>query len=159
MNTKTTHVITAAIDVELTPRARAVMEALHKALSPEFRAADEPVTPAIALATGERYAGVVLDADGKTLHHLVLLPNKPTGRLTWQDAMDWATSIGGHLPTRQEQALLYANCKPHLEQVWHWSCETYEGDASFAWLCYFTRGYQFSSHKSYEGAAVAVRRV
>ena len=151
--------ITVPIEFELSQRSKAVMDALHKVLSPEFRAAEEPASPAIELATGEHYAGVVLDADGKTLHHLVLLPHKPTNSLEWQDAMDWATSVGGHLPTRQEQALLYANCKPHLEPVWHWSCEEYEDDASFAWYCIFNYGSQIRTRKSYQGAAVAVRRV
>ena len=150
--------ITATLDFELTPRARATMEALHKALAPQFQSPD-PSYQAISLYPGERYAGVVLDADGKTMQHLVLLPQRPEGKLNWQDAIDWATSVGGHLPTRQEQALLYANCKPHLEPYWHWSSEALESDASYAWYCDFSFGLQLSYHKSYEGAAVAVRRV
>ena len=80
---------------------------------------------AIELQPGERYAGPVLDADGNVKHHLVLLPNRPECDLNWQAAMDWAASVGGELPNRQEQALLYANCKPHLKPEWHWSSETY----------------------------------
>ena len=113
----------------------------------------------IELQPGERYAGMVLDQDGTLLHHLVLMAQRPDEDLNWQDAMDWAKKIGGELPTRQEQALLFANCKPHLESAWHWSCQTYEGDASFAWLCYFGHGTQLNRHKSYEGSAVAVRRI
>lgn len=113
----------------------------------------------ITLNPGERYAGAVLDADGHVLHHLVLMAQRPSGRLEWQAAMDWANSVGGRLPNRQEQALLYANCKPHLEPVWHWSCETDEDDASYAWDCYFGDGHQLNTHKSYAGSAVAVRRV
>ena len=113
----------------------------------------------IELQPGERYVGPVIDADGKVEHHLVLMDQRPDGKLNWQAAMEWAESIGGTLPTRQEQALLYANCKPHLDPSWHWSCETHEDDASFAWNCTFDYGYQFSSLKSYEGGAVAVRRV
>ena len=113
----------------------------------------------IELQPGERYAGAVLDADGKVQHHLVLMPQRPDGKLNWQAAMEWAESIGGAIPTRQEQALLYANCKPHLTPAWHWSSETYEDDASYAWYCYFYYTTQLSYHKSYEGSAVAVRRV
>jgi hypothetical protein len=105
----------------------------------------------------ERYSGVVLDADGNILHHLVLLPDKPPKRLPWPAAMEWAKGAGGSLPTRQEAALLFANCKPHLEQRWHWTSEA--DGPSYAWHCYFDHGIQLSIHQSYEGGAVAVRRI
>ena len=150
--------ITIPIEVELTPRSKAVMDAPYQAIAPQFQSPTPVAGPAIELQPGEHYAGVVLDAEGKVTHHLVLMAQKPTDKLNWQDAMDWATSAGGHLPTRQEQTLLYANCKPHLEPVWHWSCESHEKDASYAWVCYFSGGNQFIHRESYEGAAVAVRR-
>jgi hypothetical protein len=112
----------------------------------------------ITLKHGEHYAGPVLDADGNLLHHLVLTATCPD-KLNWQAATDWATSIGGTLPTRQEQALLYANCKPHLKPDWHWSSEAHENDASYAWNCDFGYGHQNGSHKSYEGSVVAVRSI
>ena len=108
---------------------------------------------------GEHYAGVVLDDSGNFKHHLALMAARPDSKLAWQPAMDWATGIGGTLPTRQEQALLFANCKPHLEAVWHWSSESHANNASYAWICDFLFGFQSSSfRKSYEGSAVAVRR-
>lgn len=111
------------------------------------------------LAPGEHYAGAVLDANGQHMHHLVLMAAKPEGDLTWKAALEWAEEVGGALPTRQEQALLFANCKSHLTPRWHWSCEEHETEASYAWGCYFNLGYQDSLRKSYEGSAVAVRRV
>jgi len=113
----------------------------------------------IELQPGEHYAGAVLDADGKVLHHLVLMADLPDSDLGWQDAMDWAEGVGGSLPTRQEQALLYANCKAHLRPTWHWSCETHESNASDAWDCNFYDGYQHYSHKGAAGGARAVRRL
>jgi hypothetical protein len=111
----------------------------------------------IDLAPGEHYAGTVLDEQGHVKHHLVLMAAKPDGELAWQAAMDWAASVGGALPTRQEQALLYANCKPHLKpDYWHWSCET--DGSSYAWGCNFYNGGQTNNDRSAEGCAVAVRR-
>ena len=107
---------------------------------------------------GGIFAGVITQQDG-THCAVVMLPNQPATKLNWQDAMDWASSVGGTLPTRQEQALLFANCKPHLDPVWHWSSETHEDDASYAWICGFSNGLQNTNHKSYEGSAVAVRCV
>ncbi|MDO8902936.1 DUF1566 domain-containing protein [Hydrogenophaga sp.] len=112
----------------------------------------------VELRHGERYAGTVLSEDGQIQHHLVLMARRPATKLTWAAAMEWAESVDGSLPTRQEQALLYANCKPHLDPCWHWSCESHKEDASCAWYCYFGYGYQSYGHKSYEGSAVAVRR-
>lgn len=113
----------------------------------------------IELRPGERYSGTVLDETGAVKHHLVLMAARPAKRLNHGDAMQWADSVGGVLPDRQEQALLFANCKPHLEAAWHWSGQTHEEDASFAWSCYFSYGDQCSHRKSFEGCAVAVRRV
>lgn len=73
----------------------------------------------IDLAAGERYAGLVLDADGAPSHHLVLLPGAAQD-VTWQAAKAWADKTGGgELPTRQEQALLYANLKTEFEATWY----------------------------------------
>ena len=113
----------------------------------------------IKLQPGEHYAGTVLDEDGDLEHHLVLMAQRPDKKLNWQAAMDWAKSIGGSLPSRQEQALLFANCKPHLDPSWHWSSHIHEDDASFAWGCGFSHGHQGARPKSYEGSAVAVRRL
>lgn len=113
----------------------------------------------ITLQPGEHYAGPVLEESGRITHHLVLMAQRPAGKLGWQAAMDWATSVGGSLPNRQEQALLYANCKPHLKPEWHWSSETHEDEASSAWLCDFIHGSQGYGHKICEGSAVAVRRI
>lgn len=112
----------------------------------------------IELKPGEHYAGLVLDADGAASHHLVLLPGEGED-LAWQDAKDWATAAGGELPTRQEQALLYANLKGQFKPTWYWSAEAYSDDGSYAWTQGFSNGYQsYYLRKSYEGQARAVRR-
>ena len=147
--------ITIPIEIQLTPRSRAIMAALAEADG--YQAETE--TPIPDLQPGEHYAGVVLDESGQVTHHLVLMAPRPDKKLQWQAAMDWAASVGGALPTRQEQALLYANCKPHLNPQWHWSSQTHPDDAPCAWCCDFDDGTQDTNRKSYEGSAVAVRRV
>jgi hypothetical protein len=110
------------------------------------------------LKDGERYAGIVLGNDGKPDHHLVLLPAK-TGRLTWPKAKAWAAKVGGELPTRSEQAILYGNLKSEFEGAWYWSGEQYAAYSGYAWVQHFAGGYQFNSRKSNEYRARAVRRL
>jgi formylglycine-generating enzyme required for sulfatase activity len=112
----------------------------------------------VELRPGERYAGLVLDDEGKPSHHLVLLPDRAE-EVTWDAAVDFAKNAGGELPTRREQSLLYANLKQHFEPAWYWSGEQHEGNGSYAWSQYFYDGNQDDLHKSYEGRAVAVRRL
>lgn len=108
------------------------------------------------LQPGETYAGIVLGQNGEGDHHLILRPAK-TEPLTWDKAVNWAKSVGGTLPTRQEQAILYGNLKHEFEP--HWSCEQHAGDSDFAWMQYFSNGSQGNLLKSYEGRVRAVRRV
>ena len=114
----------------------------------------------IELQPGEHYAGTLLNDDGTVRAHLVLMAAQSDDTLAWQDAMDWAKGVGGELPSRQEMALLFANCREHMEKDdWQWSRDTHDSDASYAWYCGFDYGYVDFSHKSYEGRARAVRRV
>ena len=115
----------------------------------------------IELRPGERYAGAALDDDGRVTHHVVLMSQRPDKRLGWKAAMAWAKDVGGDLPTRQEQSLLFANCKPHVKADWHWSNEVYADDNAYAWYwyCDFGNGNQCYIPQGYEGCAVAVRRV
>jgi hypothetical protein len=110
----------------------------------------------IELQAGERYAGLLLDADGLASHHLVLMPGEAQ-EVSWQAAKDWAAALGGELPTRQEQSLLYANLKGQFAEKWYWSGEE-QSDSSSAWSQYFDYGFQYYYAKSYAGRARAVRR-
>lgn len=120
------------------------------------------------VAIGERYAGIILNKNGTLSHHLILLPQQPDGRLNWDEAMAWAEKAGGTLPTRQEQHILFANCKDAFEPAWYWSCEQYAGNTSYAWGQDFVSGHQDTSDKGHKGrgrgrgrvrAVRAVRRV
>lgn len=96
---------------------------------------DVPGT-SITLAAGELYAGIVLDDDGKPSHHLILLPGEAKD-ISWQDARDWAAELGGDLPTRREQSLLFANLPSKFAKTWHWSGEENEEEPSYAWDQFF----------------------
>ena len=96
---------------------------------------------AIVLAEGETYAGLILNDDGTSSHHLVLLPGETEA--TWADAKAWATKAGGELPTRREQSLLFANAKAGFKARWYWSSVKHES-GSVAWVQSFDDGYQYA---------------
>lgn len=104
---------------------------------------------------GGIFAGLTTRKDGSHCA-VVLLPDQGHA-LTWKKAGNWAQELEAELPSRSVAALLFANVKDHLRPAWHWTSESY--DASYAWNCYFSYGDQSSSHKSYEGSAVAVRLI
>ena len=108
------------------------------------------------LQDGEIYAGLVLGKDGAADYHLFLQPGAATG-VTWQAAMDWAKTLGHSLPTRAEQALLYANLKDQFQPRWYWSSE--QAGPSLAWTQFFGDGCQYYGDRSFEGRARAVRRL
>ena len=112
-----------------------------------------------AMKKGEIYAGIILNdfpnASGQ--HHLILLPGDVS--MKWADATAWAKKQGGDLPTRKEQALLFANAAEAFEQRYYWSSEVHAGGADCAWVQYFGDGYQYLVRKDLEYRARAVRRV
>ena len=110
------------------------------------------------LKAGESYAGIIIDDNG-SMHHVILLAGD-ADEATHQEQLDWAKSIGGDLPTRQEQSLLFANCKKHFKRDWYWSSELYEPASGYAWYQDFSNGIQVSYHKDGDGCrARAVRRL
>jgi hypothetical protein len=104
---------------------------------------------------GGTYAGISRGVDSAPDRHLVLLPGE-AGDVDWEAAGAFAASIGGELPTRAEQALLYANLKDQFEPRWYWSST--QAGPSYAWLQSFSHGLQYDDYRSYEGRARAVRR-
>jgi len=109
------------------------------------------------LRAGEKWAGIYLDENGKAVHHVILLPGFRES-INWKDAVEWAESIGGVLPDRCEQALLYAFMKAEFKPVWHWSSEQHVAASDCAWLQTFDDGYQNDDLKISKFSARAVRR-
>lgn len=121
----------------------------------------EFVLPAtqFALAEGEHCAGLILNDGNAPDYFLILLPGEIEDA-TWTSAHTWAKKQqGGDLPTRREQALLYANLKKEFESAWHWSSEQDAADPDYVWMQDFNDGYQTSLHKSNEYRSRAVRRI
>lgn len=120
-----------------------MIAALQAAPQPEPTVYTLPAAE-VYLKPGEHYAGLVLDATtGQPSHYLVLLAGD-AGELTWAEATAWAEEHGGHLPTRQEQALLFANFKREFEGERYWSGE--KSSSGSAWLQYFYDGNQGSDY-------------
>jgi hypothetical protein len=109
-----------------------------------------------SLNEGEHYAGLLLSDDGTPMHHLVLLPGDEAA-VTWNEAQDFAARIGGELPTRREQSLLFANVPQHFERTTYWSGEQYS--AHNAWTQGFAGGGQGYWGKDGKLRARVVRRL
>ena len=119
------------------------------------------ITTTASIAIGDAfaggiYAGISCGVDGAPDQHLVLLSGDADD-VDWEAAGAFAASVGGELPTRAEQALLFANLKDQFEPRWYWSGE--QAGPSLAWGQGFFSGGQFSGSRSYEGRARAVRRL
>ena len=111
------------------------------------------------LENGEIYIGAIGDSEGN-LHHVILLPgDNDNDTATFEASLGWAKSIGGDLPTRIEQAMLWANHRDQFNQDWYWSKETHHTESCWAWYQSFDDGLQSYSHKSNEFRARAVRRI
>jgi hypothetical protein len=109
------------------------------------------------LAEGETYIGCIGDAAG-SVHHVILLPGD-NDDATWQQQIEWAKSIGGDLPNRIEQAMLWANFRDQFKKDWYWSNELHASDSDCAWVQYVGTGYQHCSHVDGCFRARAVRRL
>ncbi len=90
--------------------------------------------------------------------------------MKWQAALDYATSLGADLPTRNESALLYAHLREDTDASdWHWTKKQsssldawVKGNAlpepPPAWVQYFNYGHQYTLGKKAESLFRPVRR-
>ncbi|WP_152598708.1 DUF1566 domain-containing protein [Janthinobacterium sp. RA13] len=124
-------------------------------IPPAFQPGFIPAAIGAAFASGI-YAGIIRGVDGGPDQHLVLVDGEGVD-LSWEAAGAWAESVGGSLPTRAEQALLFSNLKEQFKSDWYWSGA--QAGPSTAWLQGFGNGAQDDDDRSYEGRARAVRRL
>ena len=109
---------------------------------------------------GDVVMGVMAGENGQPDYLLLDLLVEPENDVTWQQALDWAKSVGGELPTRREQAMLFANrIEGQYKPRWYWSGEPHASEPSFAWFQGFGNGSQSYYRKANHGRARAVRRV
>lgn len=117
-----------------------------------------PTEAALAgLAAGEIHAGT-LSIPGQAPYHLILMPGQVEDA-TWEAAAAWAASIGGELPNRIEQALLFAHQRKGFEADIYWSSARHESDPDYAWYQDFDLGGQDNDHRDGQLRARAVRRL
>ena len=109
------------------------------------------------LYEGETYIGAIGDKNGD-VHHIILLPGD-NDNANWKDQMEWAKSIGGDLPTRVEQSMLWAGHRDQFKKDLYWSNETHHESDQYAWHQYFRNGRQGYDRKVNELRARAVRRL
>lgn len=110
------------------------------------------------IAEGEIHVGIIGDANGD-YYHLILLPGD-NDDASWQSQIDWAKSIGGDLPDRVEQAMLFKHFRDQFKEDWYWSNEPHEDNAEYAWYQGFGGGYQDYGGYAYgKLSARAVRRL
>lgn len=109
---------------------------------------------------GGKVMGVVVGENGAPDYLLVDLGVEPEKDVTWEEAKAWAASVGGELPTRREQTVMFGNrAEGQFKPRWYWSGEQHATEPAWAWCQGFHHGTQYDGHKDHLGRARAVRRV
>lgn len=138
--------------------AQAKLAAMIAALEANQPRVFDVSAQSIELMPGEHYAGLIVGKEGEASYHLILLPGEAES-VNWANAKKFAANSGGELPSRREQALLYANCKEQFAGAWYWSSEQRASDSAYAWMQIFSNGYQSDHRKGCALRARAVRRL
>lgn len=109
---------------------------------------------------GGTVMGVMAGQSGAPDYLLIDLDVEPANDLTWDEAVAWAKSVGGELPTRREQAVMFGNRREgQYKPRWYWSGEQHASEPSWAWDQSFGYGDQYYGRKDFHTRARAVRRV
>lgn len=109
------------------------------------------------LADGETYIGLIGNHQGE-VYHLILLPGNSNPDC-WEAQLEWAKSIGGDLPNRVEQIVLWELLGDKFKGAWYWINEPYNHDSHGAWHPDFSDSTRIYVLNNNEFRARAVRRV
>lgn len=115
-----------------------------------------PSIPTFDLNEGEIFLGYYGGPDGRCVR-VVLLPGD-ADPASWKKQMAWAQSIGGDLPNRIEQAMLFAYLRDEFRREWYWSNQLADFDNAYAWFQSFSYGGQYYYGVTSTLRARAVRR-
>lgn len=116
-----------------------------------------PLAVGDAVMAGGVYMGIVRGDDGPDYRLFDL--GEAENRMPWEEAKKWAAALGGSLPTRREQAVMFGNRgKDQYKAEWYWSNEQCAGTEGYAWVQVFDDGSQDYGRKSGDCHARAVRR-
>ena len=99
-----------------------------------------PISVLPLLNQGETFLGAYCGPDGEIVR-VILLPEEKAPS-SWKSAMEWAKDLGGDLPNRVEQAMLFSYLRDQFKRAWYWSNQLHESDDSYAWCQYFYDGNQ-----------------
>ncbi len=113
--------------------------------------------PQPVLNEGEIFIGSITKPDGTTIQS-ILLPGD-TDDITWDAAMALGKELGGDLPNRIEQAILFDMFKDEFKERWYWSNTQRASLSDYAWFQSFDIGGQIYDGKTYECRARFVRRL
>jgi hypothetical protein len=67
---------------------------------------------------GETYAGLILGQNGEADYHLFVILGEAES-VNWNQAKEFAQTVGGDLPTRREQRVLFANANAAFKESWY----------------------------------------
>lgn len=112
----------------------------------------------VVLSAGEVYCGIML-SEGGLAYHLILVP-EATEALTWEQGMEWASSLCASMPTSKEWSLIMSNASSAISDGCYWSST--ENSATSAWRMFSTSGLpgvQYSNNKNNARNVRAVRKV
>ena len=78
-------------------------------------------------------------------------------RMQWQEAMDYAESIGMRLPTKIELQII-AESTDEFNLLGHtWSASTVSDSPANAWYVYLNYGYTYYTNKTYSRSVLCVK--
>lgn len=87
-------------------------------------------------------------------YDLIILPSNFWGN--YFDALHWAESVGGDLPTYKESDWLFKNYKDDIIQRYYWCKESHDTD--YAIVKSFRYGFLYKYQKNYREYAIAIKR-
>ena len=142
------------------PGRLASREKFKETVMPEAEVAGQiipaPISVLPLLNQGEIFLGVYCGPDGELIR-VILLPEEKASS-SWKSAMKWAKDLGGDLPIRIEQAMLFAYLRDEFRREWYWSNQLADFGDAYAWYQNFDYGTQEYSYPDSKLRARAVRR-